>query len=310
MKYLYDSYGRPLTHVRVTVTHRCNYSCVYCHGEGEYNTYNNINEMSIYDYELIARAIAELNIRFIKITGGEPLIRDDIGDILRVFREECSSSELSMVTNGYFLLDRLEDIVNYVDRVNVSLPSLNRETYTKITGKNGLDRVLRGLERILDSGIKVKINTVVTRLNCSEVGELIDYANNLGVDLSLIELIPLGRGKTVYRGLHESLNEIENVVQNRATSYYKRSLHNRPVYILPGGTKVEIVKSYGNPSFCRGCTRIRITADGKIKPCLMRDDNLVDIRDVLSDKIPQDSKVALLIERFKKANLLREPFFK
>ncbi|RLE87260.1 MAG: GTP 3',8-cyclase MoaA [Thermoprotei archaeon] len=308
MKYLCDPYGRPLTHVRVTVTHRCNYSCVYCHGEGEYITYN--NELSVYDYKLIARAIAELSIKFIKITGGEPLIRDDISDILRVFHEECSSSELSMVTNGYFLLDKLEDIVNYVDRINVSLPSLNRDTYAKITGKNGLDRVLKGLEKILDHGIKVKINTVVTRLNYSEIDKLVDYAHSLGVDLSLIELIPLGRGKAVYKVLHESLDEIEATVKSRSTSYYKRPLHNRTVYILPRGTKIEIVKSYGNPMFCRGCTRIRITADGRIKPCLMREDNLVDLRDILSHKIPQDDKVALLIERFKKANLLREPFFK
>lgn len=307
MTCLYDSYGRPLTHLRITVTHKCNYHCLYCHEEGEYTTQN---ELKINEYLLIARAIAKLGIKYIKITGGEPLIRDDIEEVLKVFYEEASPYELSLVTNGYFLLDKLESIKKYINRINISLPSLNRNVYIKITGVDGLSRTLKGIRRILDYELKMKLNVVVTKLNYSEVNKIVDFANKLGVDVSLIELIPLGRGRVTYKSLYKSLDQIEEEIKKRAVLCDKRSLHNRRVYTLPEGIQVEIVKSYGNPTFCKGCTRIRVTASGKIKPCLMRMDNLVDLRNVLLANIPQDVKVDLIVERFKQANFLREPFFK
>lgn len=305
---LIDKYGRPLTHLRITLTHRCNYKCIYCHREGEYSSED---KLDVNDYRIIAKVASILGIRYVKFTGGEPLLRDDIGSILKVFHNTLKGAELSIVTNGFFICDKIGDLKNYVKRINVNLPSLNEIIYEKITGIRGLQKVLKGIKCALNNNINnIKINVVVIKLNYTEIPKIIDYAQEMGVDINLIELIPLRMGANNYRELHVGLGEIEKQLSKMASKVYSRNLQNRTIYLIQKDIKVEVIKSYGNPYFCKGCTRIRITADGKLKPCLMRNDNLADIANILHKKISEEEKVKLLLKKFKIANMFREPYFK
>ncbi len=308
---LVDRYGRPLTHIRITVTHRCNYRCIFCHHEGEIEK-NASKELKPVHYKLIAKALNILNIRYIKITGGEPLIREDIQDILHYLKTYGNPKEISIVTNGYYLAEKIGYIRHYVDRVNVSIHSLIEEKYAKITGVNGLRRVLQGVSKCISLGLHVKVNIVVLKENYNEIPNMLDYLHELGVrEVNLIELIPLGLSREQYRRLHVKLEPLETILKARCKGVSIRSFHNRPVYMLKNRLKVELVKSYGNRLFCMGCTRIRLTPYGELKPCLFRNDNLIDLGRILwTENLSEDDKVKLIVKGFIEANKLREPYFK
>jgi cyclic pyranopterin phosphate synthase len=299
---LIDRYGRPVTHLRISVTNRCNHRCIFCHREGivggDYSS-----ELSAEDWGFVARVGVELGIKYYKLTGGEPLIRDDIVEITRLIRE--AGGRVSIVTNGS-LLDRhaagLADAG--VEYVNVSLHSLNPERFRLIT-RGDLGRVLRGIEEAVKHGIRVRLDYVVLTWNISEYRDIIDYASRNGFDLNIIELIPLGMSLDSWKSLHMGLAEIEEYLERISVEKRVKEFQSRPVYILPNGVEVTLVKGICNPEFCMKCTRLRMTPEGYIKTCIYRNDQLVDARKYI---LARDHDG--LVEAFKKATMLREPFFK
>ena len=236
-------------------------------------------------------------------------MREDLPEIISGIAALSGVRDLSLTTNGLLLgggiAKKLRDCG--LRRVNISLPSLNPETYRKLTGGK-LSDALVGIRAALEAEFKpVKLNTVVLKdVNVVDVPDLIDFAGKNNVVLQLIELDPVNVGEEYYREHHRSLDEQEKMLRSKAIVIEKRPfMHNRLVYHLPNVT-VEVVKPIENTDFCMHCTRLRITSDGKLKPCLMRNDNLTDIltpiRNGASDKE--------LKQLFVKANLLREPFNK
>lgn len=304
---LRDAYGRPLTHARITVTSKCNYACFFCHGEGEGASRDLLTPHGI---GLFAEAAVSLGIRYFKLTGGEPLLRRDLDEAIASIKR-WRGVEVSIVTNGYYLADRLGGLVEAgLDRLNVSLASLRPDSYRAITGVDGLSRVLQGLRLCRDYGVPVKLNVVVLRgLNEGEVPSIIEYASGMGFDVSLIELIPLGVSREAYARHHLKLNRYAGELERMGASRVLRSFQNRPVYVLPSGTRVELVMGYGSPDFCMGCTRIRLTHDAKLKPCLYRNDNLVDVAPLLGGSLPHDEAVRRLREAIMEANRRRRPYF-
>ena len=305
---LVDSYGRPLTHLRISVTGKCNYSCIFCHREGESNT---PDFLKVEHIGLVAKVAHGLGVRYFKLTGGEPLLREDIGHIVESIKN-LGNVEVSVVSNGFLLVDRVSDLIKAgLDRINVSLHSLNPEVYRVITGVNGLRRVIRGLEACVDHSLPVKLNVVVLRgLNDREYVDLIDYASRRGFNISFIELIPLGLSAKEYLKRHCTLKEVEEYLEEIAVKQYKRRFQLRPVYVMPSGIRVELVKGYGNPELCLNCSRLRLTHNGKLKPCLYRKDRLLDIRPILEADMPLARKEELLEKALRRANFMREPFFK
>ncbi len=304
---LKDSYGRKLLHLRISVTYRCNYNCVFCHREGELNGRDFLTPEYV---ELAGIAASKLGIKFFKLTGGEPLIRDDIADI--VYRLKTSTKgEVSITSNGYFLYDRIDKLVDAgLDRINVSLHSLRRENYVHITGVSGLEKVLKGLELAKDYGLPVKLNFVLTRYNYMELSDLLDFASKNGFNINIIELIPVGMGSFVFDKIFYSIYNVARELEKLAVKKTVRDLQSRPVYILPTGIRVELIGSYCNPKFCAKCTKMRLTHDGKLKPCINRNDNLVDVRPIFEGNLEKSEKISLLMEAFKEANKHREPFFR
>lgn len=303
-----DRFGRNLEDLRITLTHVCNFSCFFCHMEGEGDLY--INGLTPEEIQLVAEASKPYGIKYAKLTGGEPTLRKDLLEI--VSRLKSLGLEVSMTTNGY-LLSRLARKLKDagLDRVNVSLHTLDREKFKKITGVDGLDRVIEGIREAINAELRpVKINFVVTKTNLDEIFEIIKFAEEVGVDeLHLIELHPVGLGKLAFK-YHEKLDEIEKILKEKALKQEVRLKHYRPRFYMRSGLVVEVVKPYANPIFCSGCNRIRLTVDGKLKTCLYRDDNVIDILNILRSNLDKQQKFELIKEAFEAAIAIREPNFK
>jgi len=280
--------------------------CPYCHKEGELD--QSSTEMTPEEILRITRIAVGLGIERIKLTGGEPLIRPDIMGIVEGIARFEGVKDLSITTNGSFLAPIAENLRKKgLDRVNVSIPTLIPEKYRRLTGGNLTDAVA-GIKAAVDAGLyPVKLNMLVLKgINEDEIFEMINFARYNGVVLQLIELEPLGVSSSFYSSHHYPMDGIEKTLEKQALEIRTRSdMQNRRVYFLPD-VKVEVVKPIENTAFCAHCTRIRLTSDGKLKPCLMRNDNLVDLLTPLRNGADDETLTKLFIEAVKR----REPFYK
>jgi cyclic pyranopterin phosphate synthase len=289
---LTDTYGRQVTNLRVSVTQRCNLRCIYCHAEGERSPET---EIPLEDVREILRVAASLGIRSVKFTGGEPLIREDILDIVRAVPRGMESS---MTTNGILLgryARQLRDAG--LSRINVSLDSLDPACYRDITGHDRLAEVLEGIDAALGAGLTpIKLNMVVLKgVNEDEVEAFLGYVRgNRDLILQLIELVDVGSCTS-----HAEINRLEQDLESRSKIILTRRMHHRKKYCVDGA-EVEVVRPRHNTEFCAFCNRLRVTSDGKLKPCLLRNDNLIDIR---------GKRGAELEGAFREAVRIREPYF-
>jgi cyclic pyranopterin phosphate synthase len=290
---LKDSYNRPVSNIRVSLTPKCNLSCIYCHKEGEKSPKE---QLSAEDIAEILRVAAKFEIRSVKFTGGEPLLRPDLVSIVQ---SVPAGMESSLTTNGTLLADLARDLkTSGLRRVNVSIDSLNPETYKKITGVDNLSDVLEGITAALDVGLTpVKLNMVVLDgINDNEIEDFLAFVRgNRNLILQLIELMHFNDCN-----YHGELNVVEEMLASRSKQIITRRMHHRKKYCLDGA-EVEVVRPLHNTEFCAFCNRLRVTSDGKLKPCLLRTDNHIDVRGKKNEELE-----AL----FKKAVSLREPFYK
>lgn len=306
---IYDNFGRPLLNLRISVTQRCNLSCPYCHREGE--TLGNIDssreEMTTQEIVRLTKIAVGLGISRVKLTGGEPLLRKDILEIVEGIANLRGLKDLSMTTNGVHLAFLAKDLKQKgLVRVNVSIPSLNPKIY-HILMNGELREVLEGIKTAVDVGLHpVKLNMLILKgVNDNEIERMIGFAERSGTILQLIELEPVNISQDYYKQHHLDLNEIQKQLKEQAFKVRTRKyMQNRKVYFLPK-TKVEVVKPIENTEFCSKCTRLRVTSDGKLKPCLMRNDNLVDILGPLRNGADDKELETLFIEACKR----RRPYW-
>jgi cyclic pyranopterin phosphate synthase len=307
MTMLTDSYKRQITNIRISLTQRCNLNCIYCHKEGHIGESD--RELSPIEIERVMRVAASLGVNRVKLTGGEPTLREDLVEIVEGIASIPSIEEISMTTNG-ILLENLASRLKEagLNRVNVTIDSLKHSVYSRITGHDSLDSALRGMKSAVSAGLTpVKINFVVLKsVNDSEVQDLIRFSSETGAILQLIELVSKDDNNEFYQKYHYDLRTIEDQLRKDATRIVGRVMNKRKKYLLSNGAEVEIVKPMHNTEFCSNCHRIRLTSDGKLKPCLMREGNLVDILNPIR-QCATDSGLAELICQ---AVRLREPFYK
>ncbi len=291
---LVDRYGRVIKYLRISVTSKCNLKCIYCHREGETSVGD---EMDVEEITKICRAFYDLGVEKVKITGGEPLLRKDIVEIVQ---EMPPFKEISMVTNGTKLSKLAHDLKEAgLNRVNVSLDTLRDERYQIITGKKMLRNVLEGIRSAYDAALfPIKLNMVVLKgINDDEIFDLLEFSskfneNEVTVILQLIEVVDNPE-------YYFDLSEIESKFEKLAEKIVVRELHGRRQFIF-GKKAVEIVRPF-HGQFCMHCTRIRVTSNGKLKPCLMKNDNLIDLRGLSYEET---------IKAIKRGVALREPFLK
>ncbi|MCI4330576.1 MAG: GTP 3',8-cyclase MoaA [Thermoplasmata archaeon] len=305
-----DRYGREVSDLRISLTQRCNLTCVFCHMEGQPASREELTPAEI---ETLVRASVEVGVDRVKLTGGEPTLRTDLVEIVRRIRPLVR--EVSMTTNG-LLLERLALPLREAGlaRVNVSLPSLDRAVYQRLTGVDGVDRVIRGVHAARDAGLApIKLNVVAlsgTSAEPDSVEPLVTFAQETGAIVQVIEFENV-KGRVdprVYRALHSELGRLSEEAASRAFRTEHNRLHDRPRYTFERAGKpitLEVVQPVENPAFCMACHRLRITSDGRLKGCLMTNSGLVDVRGLLRDGAPFEE----LVKAFRTAVRLRAPFF-
>lgn len=302
---LKDNYARPLTSIRISVTQKCNLNCFYCHKEGE--NHDSRIEMTPEEIERIVEVVASFSIREVKLTGGEPLLRSDILEIVERVSSVPGVKEVSMTTNGTLLSKLAKQLKDAgLKRVNVSLDTLEPDTYKSITDTNAINNVIEGIHEAVNVGLHpVKMNSVLLRgLNDKELWKILEFSKKNGLVLQLIELEEICEDK-FYHKYHLDLTETENWLKEKAKKVFVRSMHHRRKYFLPDDLEVEVVKPMHNTEFCKHCSRIRVTSDGKFKPCLFRQDNLVDFLFCVKNQSSNET----LRKLFKEAVNRRRPYF-
>ena len=305
---LIDRYNRPVTALRIALTPECNFDCVFCHNEGFVGHAKDL--LTATEIARVASILMQFGVRKVKLTGGEPMTRSDIVEITQKLGA-LRPDDLAMTTNG----TRIESLATQLKeagmmRLNISLHSLKEERFKWITTSVRYEETLDAIRKAIEVGLTpVKLNMVLMKgYNTDEVWDMVDYAESLGggdtAIVQFIELVPVDI--EFYRRFHYDPAHLEEELKERAVSVRIRELQNRPQYTLPNGVKVEIVKPVHNVSFCIANNRMRITHDGKFRPCLMRDDNMVDFMKLLRSA-SSDQAIA---DQFVKSVWVREPYYK
>ncbi|MBD3228114.1 MAG: GTP 3',8-cyclase MoaA [Candidatus Lokiarchaeota archaeon] len=304
-----DNYGRPVDNFRISITNRCNLNCVYCHREGIHR--KDFEEMKSDEIIRIITLSIEFGIKYIKITGGEPLIREDIFEIIRKIRNIKEIKNISLVTNGTLLEEKAFKLKDAgLDRVNISLDTLDPCRFSNITQMDEKihQKILRGVVKAINVGLNpLKINMVMLKdINEDEFESMFDFTKEHGCTLQCIELIPLEKGEQSFTEKHMNLEELEKKIAKKASKIIVRRMQKRRKYYLRNGGVIEFVTPFHNSEFCANCTKMRLTYDGKLKPCLLRNDNLIDIITPLRE----GKSNQYLKKLFKKAIDFREPYYK
>ncbi len=299
---------RKITYLRVSVTDHCNYRCAYCMPGG---APENLPRSEILSYEeiiAVVRAGAEFGITKVRVTGGEPLVRKDVVELVRRIREVDGLREVCMTTNGSLLARHARPLREAgLDRLNVSMDSLMPDRFRRITGGGELSHVLAGLNAAENAGFgNIKVNVVLMRgVNCDELPQFVHFAAARGLEVRFIEKMPLNQSVEDSAPFFVGLDEI------------RRRLHNlhalERLEVEPGapaqlryrliGTRgvVGVIAPISKP-FCSECNRLRLSADGKLHACLMEDGH-VDVKSV----IRTSGTEAELLEAFKQAAALKPP---
>lgn len=275
---LSDSFGREVTDIRISVTKRCNFGCIYCHDEGLGPVARpraaHGEEMTPAEVERLVIVARELGIRSVKFTGGEPLIRSDLEEI--VDRTVRQIPDVSLTTNGSMLESRAEALRDAgLKRVNVSVDTTDPEEFRSIR-KGSLAPVLRGIREALRVGLKpVKLNMVVFRRTLANIPRMIDFVGSSeGLKLQLIQFMP---ELVDHRDWMVDIGSVKQWLEENSSRVLVREMHHRRVYIVHGA-EVEVVDPVFNPEFCSHCHRIRVTHAGELKGCLNRKDDLIPTR--------------------------------
>ncbi len=282
-----DSYGRKIDYMRISITDRCNLRCRYCMPEGIEQA--PVSDILTYEEIIhVCHAAARAGIRKLKITGGEPLVRTGCPELIGKLKEISGISRVTMTTNGVLLAEFLPKLLaNGLDAVNISLDTMNRDTYRQITGRDELPRVVEGIKKAIESGIPVKANVVLQRdINEGEWKDLAELTRKHSLDVRFIEMMPIGYGKEYQTICNEDvLRKLKGIEQGLSAD---SSVHgNGPAvyYRIPGAKGSIGFISAMHGKFCGNCNRLRLTSMGKLKPCLCFGDG-IDLRKILreSDK--------------------------
>ena len=281
-----DRYGRKIEYLRISVTQNCNLKCVYCNPDGSLGKENQEKNLSPGEIESITRAMTKVGIRKVRITGGEPLVRRDICEIISRISSIPKIEDISMTTNGINLLGMAEDLKKAgLQRLNISLDSLKEDKFRQITGGGDLKKTLDGIDRALELGMTpVKLNTVLIKgVNDDEIDDIIELARNRPIEVRFIELMPMGCFGEKNAGKIISNDVI--IAARPQLEFLKRNDKAAPAvyYGIAGfAGKIGFISPMTH-QFCSDCNRVRLTSDGRIRLCLGNNEE-VDIRKALDLK--------------------------
>lgn len=297
---LVDAFNRRISYLRLSVTDRCDLRCVYCMPE-RMQFLPRKEVLSLEELHKLALAFIDRGITKIRLTGGEPLVRRDVIELVRALGRKLGDGleELTLTTNGTQLAEFAGDLAAAgVKRVNVSLDTMDSVLFEKLSRRDRLGDVLRGIAAARDAGLRVKLNTVALKgLNEDEIPFLVEWAHANGHDVTLIEVMPLGEvdGERVDHYL--PLTAIRDALETRWTlteSEHRSGGPARYADIAETGGRIGFITPLTN-NFCSTCNRIRVTATGELYACLGGAEK-VDLRAALRSDAPDENLAAALNE--------------
>lgn len=280
---LIDGHGRKVNYLRVSVTERCNFRCQYCMPEKPFSWVPQEKLLSFEDmFEFIKVGIDE-GIEKVRLTGGEPLLRKDLDKFIKMISTYAPNIDLALTTNAYLLGETAQKLFDAgLKRVNISLDSLNPSVAHHIAQKDVLEKVLKGIAKADEVGLKIKINCVPMKdVNDTELIDLLEYCKEKGYEIRFIEYMENSHAN-VKAGLTSS--EIQNIIKEKYNFTRGEREGNSPSqsYFLEDGYKFGIIEPHLD-DFCSDCNRLRITAEGFLIPCLYFEDAL-SIADAIKKK--------------------------
>jgi len=276
---MYDSYGRHLHYLRVSLTDACNLRCVYCMPE-EITFRPPASLLQDDEVVTLVRVAASLGVDKIRLTGGEPTVRRGVVDLVREIRAVPGIGRVAMTTNGLRLVELARPLAEAgLDQVNISIDSLDIERFRQITRRGDLGDVWRGIAAAEAAGLRLKLNCVVTRgFNDDEVVELARLTLTNPWEVRFIELMPLGSVSDFQRSQVVPSAETRARIEAALGPVTLVPGHNghdpaRPYRLVDAMGQIGFISSVTEP-FCEGCNRLRLTADGRLRLCLLRDDEV------------------------------------
>ena len=309
-EFLRDSYNRPIRDLRESLTDRCNFRCFYCLQHAETPIAPKEQMLSYEEIEYVCEIFVSLGIEKLRLTGGEPMLRRDIETIIRKLgRLKPELHDLALTTNGYFLPERAQGLKDAgLDRVTISLDSLKRDVFKRMTGVDVLDKVLAGIEAAKKAGLEpIKINAVIVRgHNEDEVADFAAFAREYDVKMRFIEFMPLDSGHEWARGDVVSGKEIRERISERFPLVrvdVKRGSETSSRYRFADGApgEIGIIAPVTEP-FCGACSRIRLTADGQIRTCLFS-----TVEHSLRDVVRSGASRGEIVDYIRSVILKKEP---
>ncbi len=267
-----DGFCREINYLRVSLTDSCNLRCLYCLPDGCQTALHNDSLLSREDYLRLVPLITSTGITKIRLTGGEPLLYPHLKELISAFKKLKGIEKIALTTNGILLADKIAELAaSGLNEINISLDALEPKVFSRLTRGGKLDKVLAGIKRCLRLNIPIKLNSVILQqVNDDQIIPLVQFAQDNGIPLRFIELMPFGaaegrRGmdetalKNVLRGHFGSLQPLEAADRSSPAHYYLADKLTVPVGFI----------STLSHNFCSSCARIRLTSRGILRPCLL-----------------------------------------
>ncbi len=313
---LTDKFGRPITDLRVSVTDRCNFRCVYCRSANP-ETHMPVGELLEWEeYERLVRLLLGLGIRKVRVTGGEPMARPGVEDFIARLKA-LGVADLSMTTNGYLLAERCDRLVAAgISRINISLDSLNREKFERMTRTKTFDRVLAGIDAAQASRLRpVKVNAVLVQgINDDEIEAFARFARERDLIMRFIEFMPLDADRAWTRDTVVTGAEVYRRISALwplVPVCHERSETARKYRFADGRGEIGLISPVSQP-FCGHCSRLRLTADGKLRTCLFSKEDH-DLRSLLRHGASDGEisrEICSIVAQKEKGHGINEPGFR
>ncbi|ELC5063463.1 GTP 3',8-cyclase MoaA [Campylobacter coli] len=271
---LIDQFGRKINYLRISVTQRCNFRCLYCMPKIPFNHQPKENLLSFEEFFLFVKVAIDEGIEKIRITGGEPLLRKDLSVFIKMINDYKKDLDLAITTNGFLLKDFAKDLKDAgLKRLNISLDTLESKKAKILAQKDVLDSVLAGIDEALSVGLKVKLNTVVLKgLNDDELIPLLEFAKSKNIQIRFIEFMENIHAYGKLQGLKR--DEIIQILSQKYQVKLIKKAEKAPVSIYSAdGYEFGIIDPHSH-EFCDSCNRIRLSAEGLLIPCLYFDEAL------------------------------------
>src|SRR6056300_289383 len=272
---LKDQFGRTFPYIRLSITDVCNFKCGYCLPNGYFKPNNHPGFLNIAEIENLVNGLSDLGVSKIRVTGGEPTVRKDFFDVMKLIKSKSGIKKLVVTTNGYKLNQLTDKFLDTgVDGINISIDTLNRSKFKEITGHDRLPEILEGIKILQDKGFKnIKVNAVLLRdinNNQEEFDAWSEFINQNDISFRYIELMQTGNNLDYFKKYHQSAKVFREYIETKGWKNVDRALDDGPALNYKNENskgQFGVIAPYSK-DFCKSCNRLRITAKGDLRLCL------------------------------------------